>query len=220
MAAGLAVLTRAAGFALLPALLVMAWRSPNRRRALAGCLLPVLFFAAYPLYLGLRTGDPWSFLRAQGHWQRHLSVVGPLGGVWDGLRAGWAGIEQFASGSHLHNYWPAVSIHDSDPMRTAAINLAALGFLALFVYLSALVWKWLGRPYGIYCFASLAIPLSVPSSRWPLWSIPRFGLALFPIFLALAVLGARPRVHTAIVAISAIMLGVAVSQWALWQWVA
>src|SRR5579859_2317654 len=94
MAAGLGVLTRAAGFALLPALLVMAWRSPNRRRALAGCLLPVVFLAAYSSYLGLRTGDPWSFLRAQGHWQRHLSLVGPLGGVWDGLRAGWAGIEQ------------------------------------------------------------------------------------------------------------------------------
>ena len=50
--------------------------------------------------------------------------------------------------------------------------------------------------------------------------MPRFGLAVFPIFLALAVIGGRPRVHTAILAVSGMLLGVAVSQWALWQWVA
>ena len=60
----------------------------------------------------------------------------------------------------------------------------------------------------------------MPSERWPLLSMPRFGLVLFPCFLALAVLGGRPRVHTAILVVSSIMLGVAVTQWALWQWVA
>ena len=35
-AAGLALLTRSAGVALLPALVVLAWRAPDRRRALAG----------------------------------------------------------------------------------------------------------------------------------------------------------------------------------------
>jgi hypothetical protein len=30
----------------------------------------------------------------------------------------------------------------------------------------------------------------------------------------------RPRLHTAVVASSALFLGVAVVQWALWQWVA
>ena len=67
---------------------------------------------------------------------------------------------------------------------------------------------------------SLAIPLSVPSERWPLLSLPRFGLTIFPLFLALAVLGGRPRAHTAIVAVSSLLLGVSVAQWALWQWVA
>jgi hypothetical protein len=68
---------------------------------------------------------------------------------------------------------------------------------------------------------SLAIPLSYPSSRWPLLSMPRFGLVIFPLFLALAALTAgRPRLHTAAVATSALLLGVTVVQWALWQWVA
>jgi hypothetical protein len=38
--------------------------------------------------------------------------------------------------------------------------------------------------------------------------------------LALAALGARRRLHEAIVAVSSLLLGVAVVQWALWQWVA
>jgi hypothetical protein len=218
--AGLAVLTRIAGLALLPALVLMAWRSQDRRRALAGIAAPAALFAGYPAFLAANTGDGWSFLHSQGLWHRHFSYAGPLGGIWDGLRSGWAGIEQLASGSHTHNYWPAVAIRDSDPMRTAAVNLSALAFLVLFVYLSVIAWRRLGAVYGVYCLVGLAIPLSAPSSRWPLLSIPRFGLALFPIFVALAVVGGRPRAHTAILAVSGILLGVAVSQWALWQWVA
>jgi hypothetical protein len=219
-AAGLALLTRIAGLALLPALLVMAWRSPNRRRALAGIAVPTAMFAGYPIYLALRTGNGWSFKNSQQLWHRHFSYAGPLGGIWDGLRSGWAGIEQLASGSHTHRYWTAVPLADSDPIRTAAVNLSALAFLGLFMYLGVIAWRRFGATYGVYCFASLAIPLSVPSSKWPLLSMPRFGLALFPIFLALAVVGGRPRAHTAILAVSGILLGVAVSQWALWQWVA
>ena len=120
----------------------------------------------------------------------------------------------------MHRYWTAVPLAESDPMRTALINLSALAFLALFVWLSVVAWRRLGAVYGLYCLVSLAIPLSAPSSKWPLLSMPRFGLAAFPIFLALAVVGGRPRLHTAILAMSAILLGVAVSQWALWQWVA
>lgn len=198
----------------------MAWRAPDRRRALAGVVIPAGLFAGYPAYLAARSGDGWAFLHSQGLWHRHISYAGPLGGIWDGLRSGWAGIEQLASGSHTHRYWTAVPLADSDPIRTAAINLSALAFLAVFAFLSVIAWRRFGPVYGLYCLVSLAIPLSAPSSKWPLLSMPRFGLAVFPIFLALAVVGGRPRVHTAILAVSGILLGVAVSQWALWQWVA
>ena len=217
-AAALAILTRAVGIALLPALLVLAWRSPDRRRAMVGVLIPPALFSLYPIYLQLRTGDGLAFAHSEELWHRHISYVGPLGGIWDGLRAGWAGIEQLASGSHTHRYWTAVQ--DTDPIRVATINLAALAFLALFVYLTIIAWRRFGAPYGLFAAVSLAIPLSAPSSRWPLLSMPRFGLAIFPIFLALAVVGRRPRAHVAIVAVSGILLGVSVSQWALWQWVA
>jgi hypothetical protein len=217
--AGLAILTRIAGLALLPALVFMAWRSVDRRRALAGIAIPAALFAAYPAYLAATTGDAWAFISAERHWHRHFSYAGPLGGIWDGLRAGWAGVEQLASGSHTHAYWPAVSIHYSDPIRIAVLNLSQLAFLALFVYPGLIAWRRLGASYGLFCLASLALPLSVPNTRSPLDAMPRFGLAIFPIFLALAVIGGRPRAHIAILAISAILLGVATTQWALGQWV-
>ena len=217
---GLAVLTRIAGVALLPALAVMAWRRPpgERRRALASLCLAPLIFAAYPLYLGTARDDGFAFARSQGFWNRHLSAAGPLGGIWDGSRAAWAGVRQLVSGSHTHYYWSPV--RDADPMRVAAVNLEAFAFLVLLVALTAIAWRRFGAPYGLFAAVSLAIPLSVPSERWPLLSMPRFGVVLFPCFLALATLGGRPRVHTAIIVVSSIMLGVAVTQWALWQWVA
>jgi hypothetical protein len=175
----------------------------------------------YPLFLWWRVGDAWAFARAQGVWHRHLSPAGPLGGVWDGLRAAWAGVRQVASGSNAHVYWTAVSPNDSVPLRTAVLNLELFAFLVLFAVLAVVAWRRFGAPYGVFAVLSLAIPLSVPSSRWPLLSLPRFGLVVFPLFFALAALGGRgPRVHTAILSCSAILLGVFVTQWALWGWVA
>ncbi len=216
--AGLALLTRPVGVALLPALGVLAWRERERLRALASLGIALPIFAAYPVYLWRAEGDPWAFVHAQRLWSRHLSPAGPLGGIWDGLRAGWAAIEQLASGSHTHVYWTAVQ--DTDPIRAATINLENLAFLVLFGALTMVAWRRFGAPYGLFAALSLAIPLSVPSERWPLLSLPRFGLTIFPFFLALAALGGRPRVHTAVVTISSLLLGVAVVQWALWQWVA
>ena len=215
---GLAVLTRISGVALLPALALMAWRRPERRRALADLAVAPVIFAAYPLYLGIARGDGFAFAKSQGFWNRHLSPAGPLGGIWDGSRAAWAGVRQLVSGSHTHYYWSPV--RDTDPMRAATVNLAAFAFLVLLVVLTFVAWRRLGAPYGLFCAISLAIPLSVPSERWPLLSMPRFGLVLFPCFMALAAVGGRPRVHTAILAVSSILLGVTVTQWALWQWVA
>jgi len=215
---GLALLARPTGVALLPALALIAWQERDRLRAVASLAVAPVLFAAYPLYLWQAEGDPWAFLHAQRIWSRHLSPAGPFGGIWDGLRAGWAGVEQLASGSHTHVYWTAVQ--DTDPIRAATINLENLAFLVLFVALTVIAWRRFGAPYGLFAAVSLAIPLSVPSERWPLLSIPRFGLTIFPFFLALAVIGRRPRAHTAILCVSSLLLGVAVVQWALWQWVA
>jgi Mannosyltransferase (PIG-V) len=212
--AGLAVLTRAAGIALLPALAVLAWRERERLKALGGLALAVPVAAVYPLVLWQQLDDPFAFTDAQDRWHRHFSAAGPFGGIWDGLVDGWEGIEQFVVGHGTEV--PGVS-----PMHAAAENVQALVFLVLFIVLTIVAWRRFGTAYGLFAAVSLAIPLSYPSSRWPLLSLPRFGLVIFPIFLALAALTTgRPRVHNAVVACSALFLGIAVVQWAVWQWVA
>jgi hypothetical protein len=218
LAAGLAWLTRPLGIALLPALALIAWRSTDRRGALVRLASAPALFALYPLYLWWRLDDPFAFVRAQQTWGRELSWAGPLGGLWDGLRAAWAGVRQLASGSDATRYWSAVQ--DADPDRVAAVNLEQLAFFVLFAGLTVVAWRRFGAPYGLFAALSLVIPLSVPSERWPLLSMPRFGLVIFPFFLALAALGRAPRVHTAVVVTSAIFLGVVCAQWALWQWTA
>ena len=220
VAVGLALLTRAAGVALLPALAILAWRSRDRLRAFAGLALAPVIFLVYPLVLWWNVGKPLAFLHDELDplWARHYSWVGPYAGIRDGLRAGWAGVRQLIAGNNGHVYW--THVHDTTPMRAAAVNLEQLFFLVLFVALTVVVWRRFGAPYGVYSAVSLAIPLSLPSERWPLLSIPRFGLVIFPFFLALAWLGGRPRAHAAILGCSALLLGVAVVQWALWQWVA
>src|SRR5262249_43637600 len=82
-APALAIMARVVGLALVPALLIMAWRSRDRRRAVGGGVIPTVVFALYPVYLDWRTGDGWSFLHSQGLWHRHFSAAGPLGGIWD-----------------------------------------------------------------------------------------------------------------------------------------
>ncbi len=85
--AGLAILTRSVGIALLPALIVFAWRAPNRRRALAGVAVAPALFALFPLLLALWIGKPLAFLDAQKVvWERHLSPVGPIGGLIAAVR--------------------------------------------------------------------------------------------------------------------------------------
>ncbi len=215
--AGLALLTRPTAAALLPPLALLAWRARGPR-GLAPLALAPLISLAYPLLLLWRVGDPFAFVSAQEHWDRHLSPLGPLGGVVEGVGAGAAGVRQLWAGNDGRVYWTAVT--EWTPMQVAAINITLVLALALFLWLTVVAWQRFGAPYGLFAALSLAIPLSTPSDSWPLQSLTRFGLVVFPLFLALAVIGGRPRLHPAIVGTSALLLGVSVTQWALWQWVA
>jgi mannosyltransferase PIG-V len=214
----LATLTRLVGFALVPALLVMAWRSPDRRRALAGLSIVPALFSLFPIVLWRKTGDAWGFLNVQDLWHRHLSYAGPFGGLWDGTRAGVLGIAHVLTRQPAQRHGAAQGADYW--LRLDGLNAQAFLFLIVFVGLTIVAWRRFGAPYGLFAAVSLAIPLSEPAAKQPLLSMSRFGLVIFPLFLALAAIGGRPRVHTAIVAVSSLMLGVAVVQWALWQWVA
>jgi hypothetical protein len=203
IATGLALLTRPFGLALLPAVALVAWRSGERRRALRSLAAAPALAALYPLLLWREVGDPWAFAHAQDVWHRQLSPVGPLGGIWDGIRVVVTGNTPGGS----------------TPLHATAVNVEGLVALVLFAGLAIVAWRRFGAPYGVFAAFSLALPLSVPSERWPLLSLPRFGVVVFPFFLALAWVGRTPRAHAVILGTSALFLGVAVTQWALWQWV-
>jgi hypothetical protein len=203
IATGLALLTRPFGVALLPAVALVAWRSGERRRALLSLAAAPALAALYPLLLWREVGDPWAFVHAQDVWHRQLSPAGPLGGIWEGIRVVVTGDTPTGSA----------------PLHATAVNVEGLVALVLFAALTIVAWRRFGAPYGVFAALSIALPLSVPSERWPLLSLPRFGLVVFPFFLALASLGRTPRAHAVILGTSALFLGVAVTQWALWQWV-
>ena len=85
--AGLALLTRSQGVALVPALAVFAWRS-DRRRDLVLPAIPALMFLAFPATLELWTGHGLAFVDAQRVWERSLAPLGPLGGLVQAIGEG------------------------------------------------------------------------------------------------------------------------------------
>jgi hypothetical protein len=88
-AAGLAMLTRPVGVALVPALILFAWRSGERPRALAGAMIAPIVALAYPLVLWLWIGRPLAFLDAQEVvWGRSLSPKGPFEGIASAVGGG------------------------------------------------------------------------------------------------------------------------------------
>jgi hypothetical protein len=86
--AGLALLTRPYGVALLPALAVFAWRSDDRRRGLALLAVPVGLFLLFPLALELTIGHGLAFVDAQRVWERSIAPLGPLGGLVQAIGEG------------------------------------------------------------------------------------------------------------------------------------
>lgn len=184
---GLACGTRLLGLALLPALAYLLWRGRSPR-ALAR-LVPLLLLPAaiglYALYLDRTVGDAWAFSRVQADWDRNGSWLGPLGGAWDAFLAA-------GRGARILLDFPAAGPgHDE---RVALWNLTHLAILAGALWLTWVAWRRLGTAYGLYSAATLAIVLSVPATGFPLVSLPRFLLADFPIFLALAAVTLdRPR---------------------------
>jgi hypothetical protein len=214
--AGLAMLTRVAGIGLFPSLVVMAWRRDDRRAALASLAPAPLIAALYPFWLWLKLDAPRAAIASEAGWHRHISPAGPLGGLWNGLRATWAGIEQLATGDRVHAFWTG---SHSDALYVATHNLEDFAFFAVFLWLGIVAWRRFGAPYGLYVLVGLAIPLSVPHLGYPLESMPRFCLTLFPAFLALASLATTRARDQAILVLSSTMLAVATVAWATGYWV-
>jgi hypothetical protein len=200
LVAGLALLTRSSGVAVVAGIAVLAW--PDVKALLWITAAPAALFALFPLTLLVQAKNAWVFLHTQAQWHRHLSPAGPFGGIWDAV-------------SRLGSTPRGATVD-----HARAVDLESLAFLVLFVALIPLVWRRLGSAYGLFAAVSVLVPLSFPASDYPLLSFPRFGVVIFPFFLVLAGLGARPRVHALIVSVSAALLAIGLVEWVTFSWVA
>ncbi len=202
----LASVTRIVGVLLIPTLLIefgrahgLTWRAlidvSSARLALAtaweqrGSVLAIGLTAtgllAFIAYNWLAFDDPLAFMKVQEGWRRHF--VGPL-------------VATLRSVALL-------------TMRDFAFRAALdLGAMALTLAALPLIWRRLHPGYAIY----VALVVLLPAASWNpySWSIARYILAAFPIFMLLGMIGRRPIVHHAITATSAIGLGVATAVYA------
>ncbi len=173
---------------------------------------------AFPLGLGLAGLDWHAPFDAQDVWYRQWA--GPLGGVWDGARAAWAGVRQLVAGAGAGTrlYFP---IAGGEPLAIARINVGLFLWVPLVAIALVGVLRRLPLAYGAYVVASLAVPLSYPVVPQPLMSFPRFVLVCFPLWMWLGWLLARhPRWRIPALALSGILLAVSTAQFATWHFVA
>jgi hypothetical protein len=195
-----------------------SWARPRYRprRDLLWLGLVPAGLGAYMAYLALSGGDALMPFHAQDVWGRHFA--GPYLGVWDGIKAAFAGAQQLLSFQRHHLYFPSAP---GSPFLAAGHNLMLLGFLLLAVPAVVGVLRTLPLAYGVYVLAALALPLSYPVTPQPLMSLPRFLVVLFPLSIWFAGwLTAHPRARWPALAVSAVLQAAFVAQFATWHWVA
>jgi hypothetical protein len=211
---GFATGTRLIGLALVPALAILLWRGrdPRSLARLAPLLLLPAAVGLYALYLDAKIGDPWAFTSAQADWNRDASLLGPLEGIKDAVQSAGRGLRDLLD-------MPAGG--PGNEQRVGLWNLSHLALLLAAFWLTWVAWKRLGAAFGAYSAATLAIVLSAPAEGFPLVSLPRFLLADFPLFLALASLTLeRPRARDAVLVAFAALGAVAAAAFARAIWIA
>lgn len=217
---GLAALTRSAGLLILVPLAIMyvqqqgGLRRALHPRALWLALVPA-GTASFAGYLWWRLDDPLRFIDAQDLWSRELTT--PFQGLGKAIDSAIAGVRQLWAGPDGRVYWPQAN---DDPIRVATHSLELFAVLILLALGVWLAFRFLPAAYGWYGVAFLLLPVSSGSDVWPLHSLPRFGLVMFPVFMGLAAWTLRrPAAHTAVLVSFPLFLGVFTTQWVFFHWV-
>jgi len=186
-----AALTRNTGFlVVLPMALfylqARGWRLRRIDARLAWLALVPAGLVVWMLYLRGRFGQALAFSRAEIHWHRHLTA--PWTTVGRGVQAGWSGLGAVVRQGAAS---PTITGRGHLQIPIALPNaLALLALIAAAAVLAASA-RRLRLPYVVYGVAALAAPLFYPTVRQPLYSMPRFVLVIFPVFIGLAILTRR-----------------------------
>jgi len=169
---------------------------------------------AYLAFLAVATGDALDPFQVGDLWYREFA--GPLGGVWDGAVAAWAGARQLLSGSREPAYFAPAG---GDPFDVAAHNAANFAFLAFAAVAVVGTLRRLPVAYGAWVLVALALPLSYPTGPEPLASIPRYLVVLFPLHMWLAAWSLEHRRVRPVLGVCAVTLALLSAQFAAWEWV-
>lgn len=191
------------------------WPAAGALGMLAALARPFGVLVAIALAAELVSAHPASRRRV-GPWA--CLALGPL------ALAGWAGYLFALTGRPLalldaHAAWSVrpgnalSAVADLFDPRVYGFPWAVLALLLLALFLSAQAWR-LRRSYGVYC----ALMLAALASPGTLTSSMRHELGLFPAFIVLGALGARPWVHRGYLAaggLTALLFGAmfALSHW-------
>jgi hypothetical protein len=199
----LAVLTRPVGLLLIIPLGLLAlqlwWK--NKRN-----VFPALSLSALPaallgwmFYMQRLTGNPLAFVKAQSGSSWHRTTDVPWNTILDAFDA------------ILHQ--PFESYYRSQYGVDLAATLILLG-AAIFAF------GYLPRIYSLYLAGSVVFLLTSRSDIQVLFSMPRFAMVLFPVFILLALAGKNPLVDRFILIAFPVLLGLYMALFAQWYWIA
>ncbi|MBA2312522.1 MAG: glycosyltransferase family 39 protein [Actinobacteria bacterium] len=207
IAGGLAAATRSPGALLVVPLVIeavmqarrAATGEPGRVRSLAWALacssLAPVGALIYLGYWRVRSGSLLVPFSEQAHWLREFSW--PWVTLYDATRIAWESLAVYPGGFHMLDWM-------------ITVPMLCVGLLMLRV---------VPATYSVYAWTALLLPLFSVFEGRPLMSFPRFILPAFPLFWALAVLGRRPGLDRAYVAISAGGLTLMTVLFVTWYWV-
>lgn len=211
LAAFLAALTRVNGILLVFPLAYEAWQQSGASLRALRRLPPVIALARF---IGVM-GAPLGLLS----WTRYLqaTVHDPLAYIHRQTRFPW---------SHITSPpWNTLLLAIQDTFRADFSSLARVvngtDLIAGLLLIGATITAWwrLPRTYAIYLSANFVLLFSSVPVNWPLQSIPRYLVVLFPGFMLLGQLGRDERWDRAIVMVSLPLLGLYTALFAMSYWV-
>ncbi len=183
----------------------------HRGIQVAGVALgPLVYFA----FLQTVWGDPLITLKAQQQWARYQTMP------WNTFAAAFQQLD--LRWLHWLGTTPDWTMLTSTVTRASFAQGNAYDLLITLLFIPvALYALWCVRPaYSLYGLVLFIVPLFSPSYVHALMSMPRFVIAMFPFFIALAMLLRNRWLFGAALVLSAAQFAALLIQFGTWFWVA
>jgi hypothetical protein len=173
----------------------------------------VLGLLAYMAYLWRVAREPFLFTLAyERGWGRQLKD--PVTTIVHGARVAHEGVP------FLWAPWRLFQTTSANPPFALA-NSLNIGFCVVLLVLVALAFVRLPLPLALYCVPLAISPLTVLGGQQPLASMPRYVLAVLPVFLVLGGLFVRRTALFVAWCVVSVALGVVLTlEFVSWRWVA